>query len=274
MKKPIKWAGLLIIVLLIIGFIRPQGHKAKSENSVKKIQNKKALTVGTSADYAPFEFPIVKQGHKKFVGYDMMIAKKIADNLGVKLRIVNTEFPSLITELQDSKVDLVLAGLVSTPTRKKAVAFSKPYYHVKNQLLVNKENAHKYQKISDLNGKTVGAQQSTTQETIVKSQLKKSHPVIESNLTSLTTELGQKKLSGLVVENEIAHNFVTTYPHKYAIAPIKLTTPKNFRYINIAVRKSDKSLLKRVNGEITRLQKKGRLPKMLKQAQSIQAKYN
>ncbi len=41
----------------------------------------------------PFEFPIMQNGSKKIVGYDMMIAQKIADDLGVKLKIENTEFP-------------------------------------------------------------------------------------------------------------------------------------------------------------------------------------
>lgn len=269
MKKLFGFIGSLMVVGLLLAGC----STSKADNSVKKIQDKKTLIVGTSADYAPFEFPIVKNGHKEIVGYDILLSKKIADSLGVKLKIVNTEFPSLISELQDNKVDLILAGMVSTPQRKKAVAFSKSYYTVKNQLLVNRKDANKYHTTADLKGKSVGAQQSTTQESIVKSQIKGSQPVIESNLTSLATELGQGKLDGLVVENEIADNYVTTYPKKYAISNVSLNTPKNFRYIDVATRKSDKKLLKKVNSEITKLQKSGELTKMFKQAQAIQAKY-
>lgn len=262
---------VLLSSILMFGGVLAGCSSNKADNSVKTIQNKKTLVVGTAADYAPFEFPIVQNGQKKIVGYDLLLSKKIADNLGVKLKIVNTEFPSLISELQDKKIDLILAGMVSTPQRKKAVAFSKSYYTVKNVLLVNKKNQARYNTVASLKGHSVGAQQSTTQETITKSQLADVNPVVESNLTSLTTELKQGKLAGVVVENAIADNYVKSYPHDYAIAKVKLTTPKSFRYINIAARKNDKALVKRVNTEITKLQKNGQLKELFKQAQALQA---
>lgn len=68
----------------------------------------------------------------------MMVAQKIADDMGVKLKIVNTEFPSLISELKNKKIDLIMAGMVSTAERRKVIAFSKPYYKVYNVVLVQK----------------------------------------------------------------------------------------------------------------------------------------
>lgn len=67
-----------------------------------------------------------------------MIAQKVADKLGVKLKIVNTEFPSLISELKNDKVDLVLSGMTKTAKREKVVDFSKPYYTVENVMLVQR----------------------------------------------------------------------------------------------------------------------------------------
>lgn len=114
------------------------GCGSKKTGAVDTIKDKGTLVVGTSADYAPFEFPIVKDGKKEIVGYDMMVAQKIADDMGVKLKIVNTEFPSLISELKNKKIDLIMAGMVSTAERRKVIAFSKPYYKVYNVVLVQK----------------------------------------------------------------------------------------------------------------------------------------
>lgn len=268
MKKTLGILGAVMALGLVLA-----GCGSKStDNSVKKIQDNKTLVVGTSADYAPFEFPIMQNGKKKIVGYDMMIAQKIADDLGVKLKIENTEFPSLISELKNNKIDLIMAGMVSTNQRKKVVAFSKSYYTVQNVLLVQKKDADKFNNVADVKGKQIGAQQTTTQESIAKSQLKGSNVVTEGVLTSLTTELSQGKLSGVVVENEIANNYIKQYPDKYAIAKVKLTTPKDQRSVNIAVRKSDKALLKRVNKQITKLEKNGQLDKMFNEAQDLQVK--
>ncbi|KRM97453.1 ABC transporter substrate-binding protein [Liquorilactobacillus aquaticus DSM 21051] len=266
-----KTLGMLGTVMALGLVLAGCGNKS-TDNSVKKIQDKKTLVVGTSADYAPFEFPIMQNGKKKIVGYDMMIAQKIADDLGVKLKIENTEFPSLISELKNNKIDLIMAGMVSTNERKKVVAFSNSYYTVENVLLVQKKDANNFNNVSDVKGKQIGAQQTTTQESIAKSQLKGSNVVTEGVLTSLTTELSQGKLSGVVVENEIANNYIRQYPDKYAIAKVKLTTPKDQRSVNIAARKSDKALLKRVNKQINKLKKSGELDKMFKKAEDLQAK--
>lgn len=139
MKKSLKKSLGVIGATLALGLVLAGcSNSSSSDNSVKKIQDKGTLVVGTSADYAPFEFPIVKNGKKQIVGYDMLIAQKIAKDLNVKLKIENTEFSSLISELKSNKIDLILAGMVSTDQRKKAVAFSKSYYEVENVLLVQK----------------------------------------------------------------------------------------------------------------------------------------
>lgn len=273
MKKWMKksWLVALSVVMVLSVGLAGCGSKS-SDNSVKKIQDKGTLVVGTSADYAPFEFPIVKNGKKQITGYDILIAQKIADELGVKLKVQNTEFTSLISDLKGNKVDLVMAGMVSTNARKKQVAFSKSYYTVRNVLLVKKQDANKFNTIADTKGAQIGAQQTTTQESIAKEQTKAT-VVSEGLVTSLTTELLNGKLDGVVVENEIADNYLKNYPDKYAVAKVNLTTPKSQRYINVAARKGDKKLMKKVNKVITKLQKNGDMNKLLQKSQDLQSKY-
>ena len=273
MKKWMKksWLVALSVVMVLSVGLAGCGSKS-SDNSVKKIQDKGTLVVGTSADYAPFEFPIVKNGKKQITGYDILIAQKIADELGVKLKVQNTEFTSLISDLKSNKVDLVMAGMVSTNARKKQVAFSKSYYTVRNVLLVKKQDANKFNTIADTKGAQIGAQQTTTQESIAKEQTKAT-VVSEGLVTSLTTELLNGKLDGVVVENEIADNYLKNYPDKYAVAKVNLTTPKSQRYINVAARKGDKKLMKKVNKVITKLQKNGDMDKLLQKSQDLQSKY-
>lgn len=110
----------------------------------------------------------------------------------------------MISELKNKKIDLIMAGMVSTAERRKVIAFSKPYYKVYNVVLVQKKDAKNFPTKASLAGKQIGVQQSTTQEAIARKQLKSSKLVTESQLTSLTTELKEGKLSGVVCEKAIA----------------------------------------------------------------------
>lgn len=273
MKKWIKKSWLVAMGLVMVLSVGLAGCGSKDQDtSLQKVKDKGTLVVGTSADYAPFEFPIVKNGKKQITGYDILIAKQIAKDMGMKLKIENTEFSSLISDLKGDKIDLILSGMTDTPAREKQVAFSKSYYTVNNYLLVRKADANKFNTKADTKDAQIGAQQASTQEDIAKAQTS-GNVVTEGLVTSLTTELQAGKLDGVVVESEIADNYVKNYPDKYAKAKLQLKTPKADQHLSAAGRKGDKKLMKQVNKTITKMQKNGQMDKVLQQAQDIQAKY-
>lgn len=203
----------------------------------------------------------------------MMLAKKIADELGVKLKIVNIKFPSLISELNNDKVDLVLSGLSKTKKREKAVDFSDSYYSVKNVLLIKKGDQDKYDTLKALAGKQIGAQQSTTQEELVKKKMPDANLVSESLVTSLATELANGKLDGVVLENATTNNYAKQFPDKYAVAKVQLTDAKDVEAYSVAAKKEDKKLIKAVNKVIKQVKDSGQDGQMLKEAQELQSKY-
>lgn len=272
LKNFMQTVALFGLALVLVGCSNKKAGP-QTDNSIKDIKKAKVLTVGTSADFESFEFPIVKDGKKEFVGYDMMLAKKIADELGVKLKIVNIEFPSLISELNNNKVDLVLSGLSKTKKREKAVDFSDSYYSVKNVLLVKKGDQDKYDTLKALAGKQIGAQQSTTQEELVKKKMPDANLVSESLVTSLATELANDKLDGVVLENATANNYAKKFSGKYAVAKVQLTDAKDVEAYSVAVKKGDKKLIKAVNKVIKQVKDSGQDGQMLKEAQELQSKY-
>lgn len=265
------WGKKLLTIaaagLFLVGGLAGCGNKQNA--TYDKIQKNKTLTMGTSADFAPFEFPVMQNGHKKYVGYDIMVANKIAQSMGVKLKVENMEFSSLIGELQNNKVDMVMAGMTDTKQREKAVDFSKPYYTESETLLVKKADADKYNTIADTKGASFGAQQGSTQETIAK-QKTKAHVVSESLVTGLTTDLKSGKLDGVVLATKVADEYVKKYPNDYAEAKVKIPVPQSLKEISIALPKNEPKLKKQVNKEITHLQKTGQLDSMFKKAQQIQ----
>ena len=94
----------------------------------------KQLVVSTNAAFAPYEY---KKGND-FVGIDMEIAKLLADELGLELVIDDMDFEAVVTSVGKNGVDIAMAGLSVTATRKQSVNFSDVYYEGAYQVLIVK----------------------------------------------------------------------------------------------------------------------------------------
>ncbi len=109
------------------------------------------LTVAMECAYAPYNWTqpddtngaVAIRGSSDFAyGYDVMMAKKIAESLGQSLQIVKLDWDSLIPAVQSGDVDCVIAGQSITAERAKQVAFSNPYYYATIVTLVKKDSAY------------------------------------------------------------------------------------------------------------------------------------
>lgn len=107
------------------------------ESKAKNNDNKGGqLVVATNAAFAPYEY---KKGNL-FAGIDMEIAKIIADTLKLELVIEDMAFESVVTSIGKNGVDIAMAGLSVTATRKQAVNFTNPYFEGAYQVLVVKKD--------------------------------------------------------------------------------------------------------------------------------------
>ena len=101
--------------------------------------------VGMECNYAPFNWTQTSEGADTVPipgggyagGYDVQIAKRIAEGLGRELVIVKTEWDGLIPALTTGKIDAVIAGMSPTEERKTAVDFSDPYYESVHVIVVS-----------------------------------------------------------------------------------------------------------------------------------------
>lgn len=153
LKKRISFFSF--IVTLIFSFSFYLGNIYATDSNLSLVEDG-YLTVGTCADYPPFEF---KSGDK-IVGADVELASKIAENLDLKPKFEDMSFDALLLSLATGKLDIVLAGMCSTEEREKVVDFSDPYFHSNQVILVDKNSEIKSS--SDLSGKKIGAQIGTT----------------------------------------------------------------------------------------------------------------
>lgn len=136
------------------------------------------LTVVLSPDYAPYEFiaDVTKTGYKQYAGADVEVAKFIAEELGMKLKITSANFDLCPSEVNAGKADLSISGFSWTPSRAENYELSKTYFAEGDglqQVLILKENADKFKSLADLNKAEVkvAAQGGSLQDELVDSYL-------------------------------------------------------------------------------------------------------
>ncbi len=128
-----------------------------ASNSIEFELFQEELLVGTSADFPPFEFlEPDENGVDQIVGFDIEVAKAIADEIGVNLVFENRSFPTLFDSLENNELDFVIAALNETPERLEVADFSEAYYQETIAILSNNNDA--ILEIEDLANRTVGAQ--------------------------------------------------------------------------------------------------------------------
>lgn len=137
----------------------------------------KEFRVGMEAGYAPFNWTqsdksngaVPIQGDKSYAGgYDVEIAKMIAEKLGRKLVIVKTEWDGLPPALVSGKIDAIIAGMSPTAERKKQIDFTDVYYE-SNLVIVTRKDGQfgKATNLSDFTGAKITAQLNTFHYTVI-----------------------------------------------------------------------------------------------------------
>ncbi|GAJ39451.1 transporter substrate-binding domain-containing protein [Saccharococcus caldoxylosilyticus] len=195
---------LFIASILLIGLLSACGTGGQKNGSGEQ---KKVLKMGTSADYAPFEYIDTAKGND-IIGFDVDLAKMIAKELGYEIQIVDMDFTGLIPALQSGKVDFVLAGMTPTEKRKKSVDFSDVYYVARNMIVSKKGSGIKT--VEDLKGKTVGVQTGSIQEGEANKIAKTVDMKIESRnrIPELIQEIQAGRFDAAIIEDTVAKGYL------------------------------------------------------------------
>lgn len=215
--------------------------KAKNNNVIDEIKKRGYITVATNAELPPFEY----LENENVVGIDLDISKKIAEKLGVELKIKNAPFNSLILMLQNDMCDFVAAGLSYDEDRAKNVDFSDIYMSGFQKIIVRKDS-NLYSE-EDLDGKKVGVQIGTTGDSYCS---KKSNiqTVRLTKPTDAIMALLNKQIDAFIIDEFSADNFINKNTEIK-----KLDQNLTKESYNIAVSKGNSELLGLINETISDL---------------------
>lgn len=137
-------------MFLLLGSLISLPSVADNSN-VEKINERGTLRVGMST-FVPWAMRD-KQG--ELIGFEIDVAKRLAEDSGWKVEFVPTAWDGIIPALLAKKFDVIIGGMSITPERAKSVLFTEPYSHSGVQVAANKALADGYDKFSDFNSRKV-----------------------------------------------------------------------------------------------------------------------
>lgn len=179
------------------------------------------LRVGMECDYAPFNWtqadpsdtsvPIESGGHAD--GYDVQMARRIAEALGRELVIVKTEWDGLTLAVTSGKIDAIIAGMSPTAERAVTIDFSDPYYESDLVVVVKGDSPYAgAQTLADLEGASITGQLNTFHYSVIDQIPGVSRQVAMETFPAMIVALNAGRIDGYVSERPGAVSAVAAYP--------------------------------------------------------------
>ena len=142
--------AVITFCMLLAGCQNPDQNVDSSEmTALEEIQERGVLIVGTTGDYQPVSY--LDPGTGEYVGFDIELAKDLADDLDVEIEYVETSWPTLMDDTLAGKFDLAISGISVTDARKEQALMSDGYLENGKTLLCRAEDADKYTSLEAIN---------------------------------------------------------------------------------------------------------------------------
>lgn len=224
-------AGLLVASVSVMGC----GQSTSDGSSVSildRVQQDKVLKVGVIDGNPPWS-KIGANGQPE--GYDIDIAKAIADVLGVKPVFTTVDIAGRVTSLQTNQLDLVIANFTRTPQRELTIDFSPPYVIVRGAILTLASSPYKTP--ADLNNPsvTIATGRGGTTEKWVPAAIPNAKLVFLPGIGDLVQALNSNQADGIAHETLFAAKQMADNPGKYS----EITGTFPAEYISIGMPKGD-----------------------------------
>lgn len=202
MKKLI---ALTLVVVSVLALFAGCGEK------------KNTLKVAISPDFAPMEFvDPTKSGQDQFVGFDISLAKFIADELNMELEIVPLDFFACQAAVSSGRVDMSISGYSWSEDRAANYNLSDYYYAGENEteqvLITLASNGKIYKDAASIEGLKVGAQAASLQESLCKSQLPNAELVTYTNINTGILQLKKGDFDAMAVAIGNANSIIASNP--------------------------------------------------------------
>ena len=242
MKHIVKIAALALALVLALSLA--SASLAEGYRSLDEIKSDGKIVIGLFSDKKPFGYV---DEYGEYQGYDVYLARRLAEDLGVELEIVSLDAPNRIEYLQSFKVDVVLANFTYTEDRAQQVDFALPYMKV--ALGVVSPDSALITEPEQLNGKTLIVSKGTTAETFFEAE----YPDVKLLKFDSYTEAYIALIDGRGDALSTDNTEVLAWAIENSGFSVSIESLGSLDTINPAVSKGNETLLNWINDEIVLL---------------------
>ena len=198
------------LFILTVGLVSSPAALAEA-STLASIQKSGQLVLGTSANMPPMTG---KDGNGKVVGFDIHLARFMADGMGVELKIKTMPFNKLLSALEKGEVDVVISNMTMNPKRNMRVAFVGPYMTSGKCVLTKKEGLAKAKAAENLNSPDVrlAALKGSTSADFVKALLPDATVTLVDEYDDAVSLINEDKIGGLMTDYPICLSMIQRNP--------------------------------------------------------------
>lgn len=243
-------SGYLAIVLSMMFYCLP----AVSQKVLATIVKNGEVRIGTSGNQPPYS---MKSKTGELMGFEIDLAKALATNMGVKLKLVEIPFPELMDALKSNKIDAIMSGMTITPERNLIALFAGPYT-VSGKAILTKSG-----KVAAFNADTstmkkykIVCLKGSTSEEFVRNVMSKQELIAVSNYDEGVNMVINDQADAMVADKPICVLSIMKYPGKDLVTTEQ---PLTVEPIGVALPSGDPQFLNLVSNYISTLQISGTL---------------
>jgi len=252
MKKRFLFGFVIVAILAAAGgyYYWSTREEPITDARLLEIKSRGKLLVAAEATYEPMEY-LDENG--EMVGFDMDLARGIANSLGVAVEFVNTPWDDIFTNLNAKQYDMIVSSVTILPERLKDMSFSDPYFNAGQTMIVTKTNTS-IKSPQDLVGKKVGLQKGTTSEPVVITYAGEDAIVDYNDYGPAPQDLRDGKIDVIVIDYPAGLGIIGSNEDLKMVGD-----PFTQEFYGVAIRKEDTALISFVNKTIRTMKQDGSL---------------
>lgn len=236
---------VVALALPVAGSVSAERATTGGEAARSQVEGE-TITVGTNAEYPPFE-SVDENG--ELVGFDIALMNAIAEDAGFEIEWVNTRWEGIFVALSEGEFDAVISAATITEEREEIVDFSTPYFNAGQVIAVSVDNAETISEPEDLAGLRIGVQTGTTGDEYATA-IEGAEVSRFDEVTLAFQALGQGDVDAVIADGPTAVDIIANNPDlNLTVVGESLTD----EFYGIAVRPDFPELLEAINTSLANL---------------------
>jgi ABC-type amino acid transport substrate-binding protein len=245
-----RWYRHLVFGLLLAGFMTAAGAATRLE----RVLQAQELRVCIWPQYYGVTYRNPKT--RLLSGIDIDIANELANELGVRLRFVDSSFRQLIANLNSDACDIAMHAIGISPAREAALQFTRPYLRSDFYAITTRASTIRTWADLDQPGRVIAVMQGTIMEPVMRQRLQHASMLLVQPPRSHAQEVEAGRADAFITDFPYSRRMLDLTDWARLLAPPQPYHPANYAY---ALARGDRSLLDRVDAFVATIRKDGRL---------------